>query len=163
MRTITKTITLNINDRDYTLDVENREMLIDVLRDRLHLYGSKKGCGTGECGACTIIMDGDAVNSCLVFAVRAEGHKITTIEGIAKDGQLSRLQQLFVENGAVQCGYCGPGMIISSTVLLDENPNPTEAEIREGIGGNICRCSGYVNIVRSITQAAAELKGGERK
>lgn len=158
-----KTITLNINNRDYTVDVETKSLLVDVMRDQLHLYGTKKGCGTGECGACSIIMDGDVVNSCLIFAVRAVGHKITTIEGISPDGELNRLQEIFVENGAVQCGYCGPGMIMSATVLLEENPTPTEAEIRKGIGGNICRCSGYVNIVKAITEAAAELKGGANK
>ena len=158
-----KNITLNINDKDYTLEVEDRDLLVDVLRDKLHMYGTKKGCGTGECGACSIIMDGDVVNSCLIFAPRAEGHKITTIEGIAKNGKLSRLQELFVENGAVQCGFCGPGMIMSANVLLEENQDPTEAEIRKAIGGNICRCSGYVNIVRAITLAAEEKKVVSKK
>jgi len=158
-----RTITLHVNGNDYTLDVEDRELLVDVLRDKLHFYGTKKGCGTGECGACSIIYDGDTVNSCLIFACMAEGHDIVTAEGIAQDGKLSLIQEKFVENGAVQCGFCGPGMIISATVLLNENPNPTEAEVRQGIGGNICRCSGYVRIVKSILDAAKELKGGDSK
>lgn len=155
-----KTITLDVNNKLHTLEIEDSELLVDVLRNKLKLYGTKKGCGTGECGACTIIMDGDSVNSCLIFAARAQGKKITTIEGMAAGRKLSRLQELFVENGAVQCGYCGPGMILSAQVLLSENKNPTEREIREGIAGNICRCSGYVNIVKAITAAANEL-GGE--
>lgn len=154
-----KQITLDINNQKYTVEVDDRDLLIDVLRDKLHLYGSKKGCGTGECGACSVIMDGDLVNSCLIFAVRAQGKKITTIEGIADGNKLSRIQELFVENAAVQCGYCGPGMIMAATVLLNENPHPTEHEIREGIAGNVCRCSGYVNIVKAITAAANELGG----
>lgn len=153
-----RTVTLHVNHQDFTLEVEEREILTDVLRDRLHLYGTKKGCGTGECGACSIIMDGDVVNSCLLFAYRAEGHDILTVEGLAEDGKPNLLQQKFIENGAVQCGYCGPGMLMASTVLLQENPAPTEHEIREGIAGNICRCSGYVNIVRSIMAAAEEMK-----
>jgi len=157
-----KTVTLDINSKLYTMEVRDNELLVDLLRNRLKLYGTKKGCGTGECGACSVIINGDVVNSCLVLAARAEGKKITTIEGLADGKKLTRLQELFVENAAVQCGYCGPGMILSAKVLLDENKNPTEREIREGIAGNICRCSGYVNIVKAITAAATEL-GGEQK
>jgi carbon-monoxide dehydrogenase small subunit len=156
-----KTVTLDVNNKLYTVEIQENELLVDVLRNRIKLYGTKKGCGTGECGACSVIIDGDVVNSCLVFAARAQGKKITTIEGLADGKKLSRLQELFVENAAVQCGYCGPGMILSAQVLLDENKNPTEREIREGIAGNICRCSGYVNIVKAITAAAKEL-GGEK-
>lgn len=151
-----RTVTLRVNGGDYIVDVEERELLTDVIRDKLKLYGTKKGCGTGECGACTIIYDGEAVNSCLIFAYRAEGHDIWTVEGLAENGKPNLLQQKFIENGAVQCGYCGPGMLMSATVLLRENPHPTEKEIREGISGNICRCSGYVNIVKSIMAAAKE-------
>lgn len=157
-----KTVTLDINSKLYTMEVRDNELLVDLLRNRLKLYGTKKGCGTGECGACSVIINGDVVNSCLVLAARAEGKKITTIEGLADGKKLTRLQELFIENAAVQCGYCGPGMILSAKVLLDENKNPTEREIREGIAGNICRCSGYVNIVKAITAAATEL-GGEQK
>ena len=157
-----KTVTLDINSKLYTMEVRDNELLVDLLRNRLKLYGTKKGCGTGECGACSVIINGDVVNSCLVLAARAEGKKITTIEGLADGKKLTRLQELFIENAAVQCGYCGPGMILSAKALLDENKNPTEREIREGIAGNICRCSGYVNIVKAITAAATEL-GGEQK
>jgi len=150
-------ITLNINEKDYTVDVAADELLIDVLRETLRLYGTKKGCGTGECGACSVLIDGVCVNACLVFAVRAQGAKIQTIEGVAKGGKLTRLQELFIENAAVQCGFCGPGMILSAQALLDENPKPTECEIREGIAGNVCRCSGYTNIVKAITLASEEL------
>ena len=155
-----KTITLNINNKDYITEVEPRDLLIDVIRNNLKLYGTKKGCGTGECGACSVIYDGDIVNACLILAVRAEGHKIETIEGLAEGKNLTLLQQQFIENAAVQCGFCGPGMIMSAKVLLNENPNPTEREIREGIAGNVCRCSGYVNIVKAI-DATAKLGGGK--
>lgn len=151
-----RTVTLRVNGDDHIVAVEERELLTDVIRDKLKLYGTKKGCGTGECGACTIIYDGEAVNSCLIFAYRAEGHDIWTVEGLAENGKPNLLQQKFIENGAVQCGYCGPGMLMSATVLLRENPHPTEKEIREGISGNICRCSGYVNIVKSIMAASKE-------
>ena len=150
--------TLDINGRPHTLELETNELLVDVLRDKLHLYGTKKGCGTGECGACSILMDGEVVNSCLIFAVRAQGRKIVTIEGLPQDGKLTRLLELFIEHAAVQCGYCGPGMILAAAALLRENPHPGEAEIREGIAGNICRCSGYVNIVRAIAAASGELE-----
>ena len=150
-------ITLRINGEDHTLEVSNDELLIDVLRERLMLYGTKKGCGTGECGACSVRVDGAVINACLLFAVRLEGAEIKTIEGVAKDGKLSRLQELFVEHAAFQCGYCAPGMVLAAQALLDENPKPTESEIRAGIAGNICRCSGYTHIVKAIAQASEEL------
>ena len=156
-----ETIILNINNKAYTVEVDARDLLVDVLRDKLKLYGTKKGCGTGECGACSVIMDGELVNSCLVFAKRAAGREITTIEGIADGNKLSRIQELFIEKGAVQCGFCAPGMVLAATVLLNENKNPSEKEIREGIAGNICRCTGYVNIVEAIKLAAAE-QGGDK-
>jgi carbon-monoxide dehydrogenase small subunit len=136
------------------LDIEPSELLIDVLRDRLNLTGVKKGCKKGECGACTIIMNGDAVNSCLVPAARAQGAVIETIEGISKPGRLHPLQQCFIENGAIQCGYCTPGMIMSAKALLDKNPHPTKQEIREALAGNLCRCTGYVKIEKAVEQAA---------
>ena len=139
-----------VNDKTYSIDVEPDMRLIDVLRYKLGLTGVKEGCGEGECGACTIIMDGQAVNSCLVMAVQARGKRIITIEGLEKNGELDPLQKAFIENGAVQCGYCTPGMIMSAKALLLKNPNPTEEEIREAIAGNICRCTGYNNIVKAI-------------
>lgn len=143
-----------VNDKEYNIDVNPEMRLIDVLRNKLGLTGVKEGCGEGECGACTVIMDGEAVNSCLVMAVQARGKKIITIEGLEKNGELDPLQSAFIENGAVQCGYCTPGMIMSAKALLLKNPNPTEEEIREAIAGNICRCTGYNNIVKAIKTAS---------
>jgi len=151
-------MTLHVNGKQHTLDLEPDALLVDVLRDALHLFGTKKGCGTGECGACSVLLDGKVVNSCLVLAIRAQNKKIVTIEGLSKDGKLTRLQELFVENGAFQCGYCGPGVILAATALLQENPHPSDEEIRAGIAGNLCRCSGYVNIVKAIRAASAEIE-----
>jgi len=149
-----KTIILNINKEDYHLKIEDNELLLDVIREKAGLTGTKHGCGTGECGACTVLIDGVPVNSCIYLAIRAEGKKIVTIEGLSNGDTLHPLQQAFINNAAVQCGYCGPGMLLSAKALLDINPDPTEAEIREGIAGNICRCSGYVKIVKAIDEAA---------
>lgn len=124
--------------------------LIDILREDLQLKGTKEGCGEGECGACTVIMDGKAVDSCLVLACQLEGSEIITIEGLAKDGELDELQKAFISHGAIQCGYCTPGMVMAAKALLMENPAPTEAEIRNAIAGNICRCSGYSQIVSAV-------------
>jgi len=124
--------------------------LIDFLREEMNLTGVKEGCSEGECGACTVLFNGDPVNSCILLAIQAEGAEITTIEGIAKDGKLSELQQAFVDHGAVQCGFCTPGMILAAQALLDKNPHPTEAEIRRAISGNLCRCTGYQAIVDAI-------------
>lgn len=150
MEVLSVIIDFIVNDKAYSIDAEPDMRLIDVLRYKLGLTGVKEGCGEGECGACTIIMDGEAVNSCLVMAVQARGKKIITIEGLEKNGELDPLQKAFIENGAVQCGYCTPGMIMSAKALLLKNPNPTEEEIREAIAGNICRCTGYNNIVKAI-------------
>lgn len=149
-----------VNGREYSIDVESDMRLIDILRYKLGLTGVKEGCGEGECGACTIIMDGEAVNSCLVMAVQARGKEIITIEGLEKNGELDPLQTAFMENGAVQCGYCTPGMIMSAKALLLKNPNPTEEEIREAIAGNICRCTGYNNIVKAVKAASNSIDGG---
>lgn len=154
-----KTVTLNINDREYPLEVADNELLVDVIRDRLFLYGTKVGCCSGECGACTIIMDGEIVNSCLILACRAEGHRFTTIEKLSENGSLDELQRIFKENAALQCGYCGPGMILAAKTLLEHNPDPSEEEIRAGLSGNLCRCTGYVNIVKSVMQYASERSG----
>jgi carbon-monoxide dehydrogenase small subunit len=124
--------------------------LIDILREDLQLKGTKEGCGEGECGACTVIMDGKAVDSCLLLACQLEGSEIITIEGLAKEGELDELQEAFVSHGAIQCGYCTPGMVMATKALLMENPAPTEAEIRNAIAGNICRCSGYSQIVSAV-------------
>lgn len=131
--------------------------LVEFLRDELHLTGTKEGCDEGECGACTILFDGRPLNSCLVLALEADGHAITTIEGLAQDGRLHPIQEAFVEAGAIQCGYCTPGMVLSAKAVLDEFPNPTEEQIRTGIEGNICRCTGYNRIVKAIMLAAEKI------
>jgi aerobic-type carbon monoxide dehydrogenase small subunit (CoxS/CutS family) len=153
-------IVLDVNGRRHPVDVESDDLLVDVLRNRLGLTGTKKGCGTGDCGACTVIMAGRVVNSCLVLAVGAADKPITTIEGLGGDGQLHPLQRIFVERGAVQCGYCTPGMIMMAKALLDENPHPTEEDVRIGMAGNLCRCTGYTKIVEAILAAADEMNGG---
>lgn len=152
---------LKVNKKEYEIEVEPRRTLLDVLRYDLRLTGTKEGCGTGSCGSCTVLMDGQAVNSCLVFINEAEGKEIITIEGLSENGKLHPLQQAFIDEGAVQCGFCTPGMILSAKALLDTNPRPTEEGIREGIAGNLCRCTGYDKIVRAILSAAdTSEKGG---
>jgi aerobic carbon-monoxide dehydrogenase small subunit len=153
-----KMITLNVNNREYDLVIPVNQTLTQVLREHLKLTGTKQGCSVGDCGSCTVLLDGEPVNSCLVLAVEADGRRIQTIEGLAEDGKLHPVQQAFVELGGIQCGFCSPGMILTAKALLDKNPNPTESEIREAISGNLCRCTGYQKIVESI-QAAAERKG----
>lgn len=145
-----QTITLTVNGDEYQLAVDPRRTLLEVLREELHLTGTKKNCNEGECGACTVIMDGKAVSSCLVLAVQAKDKKIETIEGLARGGKLHPLQEAFVKHGGLQCGFCTPGMIMSAKALLDKNPRPTEEEIKTAISGNLCRCTGYVKIVESI-------------
>ena len=152
-----KNIRLKVNGEEYQLEVGPQELLLDVIRDKLNLTGTKRGCDTGDCGACTIIMDGRAVNSCLILAVEADGREILTIEGLAKNGTLHPLQETFVEYGAIQCGFCTPGMILSAKVLLDENPEPSEEEIRRAIAGNLCRCTGYTKIVQAIKACAEKM------
>lgn len=148
---------LNVNEIDYSLEIEDNEILLDTIREKIGLKGTKYGCGTGECGACTVLIDGAPVNSCIYLAIRAEGKKIITVEGLKNGETLHPLQQSFIDNAAVQCGYCAPGMLMSAKALLDVNPNPTEKEIREGIDGNICRCSGYVKIIKAIDEAAKKM------
>lgn len=143
-------ITMTINEKTYELAVAPNQTLGDLIRYDLGLTGTKKGCDTGDCGACTVILNGAAVNSCLVLAVQADGSTIETIEGLSDEHGLHPLQEAFVEKGAIQCGYCSPGMIMSAKNLLDKKPNPTEAEIREGISGNLCRCTGYQKIFEAI-------------
>lgn len=155
-------VNLSVNDRRYSLELPPNLRLVDLLRDYLDLTGTKEGCGVGECGACTVIMNGQAVNSCLVLAAQAEGAAITTIEGLyGPDGGLHPIQQAFIEKGAVQCGYCTPGMILSAKALLDQNPAPTADEIKEGISGNLCRCTGYQQIIEAVEEAAHRLQEGE--
>ncbi len=151
-------IELIVNGVRKTLDVEPNELLINVLREKLGLTGTKYGCGIGECGACTVMVDSEPVLSCLTLAIEVNGKQITTIEGIAKDGQLDPVQEAFIEEGAIQCGYCTPGFIITAKTLLRENPNPTREEIIEYIKGNLCRCTGYVNIVKAIQKAAEKIR-----
>ena len=154
-------VKLCINGDDYQLDIQPEELLVDVLRDRLGLMGTKKGCGTGECGACTVLLDSTPLNSCLYLAARANGHNLLTIEGLGQPDNLHPIQQAFIKNAAVQCGFCAPGMQLTAKALLDENPQPTDKEIREGIAGNICRCTGYVKIVKAIKEAAGHMYSGK--
>ena len=147
-------IHLTVNDKEYIIAVQPNELLVDILRCRLGLTGAKKGCGLGDCGSCTVIMDGDTVNSCLVLAVQANGSRITTIEGLETGEGLHPVQQAFIEHGAIQCGFCSPGMILSAKSLLDKNPKPTEEEIRSALSGNLCRCTGYQKIVQAVQSVA---------
>jgi aerobic-type carbon monoxide dehydrogenase small subunit (CoxS/CutS family) len=151
-------VSLNVNGRDHLVDVEPEELLVDVLRDRLGLTGAKKGCGTGDCGACTVLLGGRAVSSCLVLALSVGDRPVLTIEGLASGGRLHPLQQSFLAHGAVQCGYCTPGMVMSALELLSDNPAPTEEEVRVGIAGNLCRCTGYQKVVEAILAAADEMR-----
>ncbi len=149
-------ITLKVNGDSYTKTVKANTLLVNVLRDELDLTGTKRGCELGDCGSCTVLLDGKPVNSCLILAVEADGHEITTIEGLAQHDKLDKLQESFVEHAAIQCGYCTPGMIMSAKALLTRNPHPTEQEVRAAIAGNLCRCTGYVNIVKAIMAVAEE-------
>ena len=149
-------ITVTVNGQQHTHDVEPRTLLVQYIREHVGLTGTNIGCDTSSCGACSLHLDGEAVKSCTVLAVQADGHDIRTIEGMAAaDGTLHPMQQAFMENHGLQCGYCTPGMVMAATSLLDENPNPTEDEVRIGLEGNLCRCTGYHNIVKSVLAAAS--------
>jgi aerobic carbon-monoxide dehydrogenase small subunit len=148
-------ITLSVNGKSYDVAIEPRQSLLQVLREELHLTGTKEGCSEGECGACTVILDGKTVDSCLIFGLEGEGCEITTIEGLSSDAGLHPVQQAFIEHGGAQCGFCTPGMILAAKALLEQTPHPSEAEIRWGLSGNLCRCTGYVKIVEAV-QAAAQ-------
>ena len=148
-----------VNGIARSLEVDPAQRLIDVLRDQLDLTGTKEGCGEGECGACTVIMGGRAVNACLVLGLQAQGQEVVTIEGLAQDGRLDPLQKAFIDEGAIPCGFCSPGMLMSAKALLLQNPNPGEAEIRSAIAGNLCRCTGYQKIVKAV-QTVAQAGGG---
>jgi len=151
-----------VNEEPVELYVDANRTMLNVLREDMCLTGTKEGCGAGECGACTIIADGKPLNACLVLAPELDGMHITTIEGITKNGELSVMQKQFVKHSALQCGFCTPGFIMSGTALLQENPNPTRAEIKTAIVGNLCRCTGYIRIVEAIEETAEVLRGGGR-
>jgi carbon-monoxide dehydrogenase small subunit len=150
-----RTVALTVNGTRHELELEPRELLVYVLRDRLRLTGTNVGCDTSSCGACTVLLDGESVKSCTVLAVQADGREVTTIEGLAHDGELHPVQRAFHEQHALQCGYCTPGMVMAAVSLLQEQPHPSEREIRQALEGNLCRCTGYHNIVKAV-QAAAE-------
>jgi len=152
------TISVTVNSQPQAAEVDSRLLLVHFIREQLGLTGTHIGCDTSSCGACTVLLDGAAVKSCTLFAVQADGHSVETIEGVADGGQLHPLQEGFWEKHGLQCGYCTPGMIMSAKALLAKNPNPTEAEIRQGISGNLCRCTGYVKIVEAIQYAAEKLR-----
>ncbi len=155
---MTRTITVTVNGQQYTNEVEPRLLLVLYLRDVLQLTGTHVGCETSLCGACTIMLNGQAVKSCTVLAVQADGGEVLTVEGLEKDGKLHPLQEGFWEEHGLQCGYCTPGMLMASYQLLQRNPNPTEAEIRHGLEGNLCRCTGYQHIVKAVQYAAKTMK-----
>ena len=148
-----------LNDESVSVEVDPRKRLLDMLREDFLLTGVKEGCSVGECGACTVLIDGKAVTSCLVLAPQVNGHQVTTIEGLQKKGELHPLQEAFIESGAVQCGFCTPGMILAAKALLDENPRPTREEIKTAISGNLCRCTGYEKIIKAIETAVKYLEG----
>ncbi len=150
-------INLTVNNKPYKLSVPANITLLDVLREKLKLTGTKEGCGKGECGACTVMFNGRSANSCLILAPQADGAEVITIEGLGNLENMHPIQEAFVEEGAIQCGFCTPGMEMSSFYLLTKNPNPTEEEIREGISGNLCRCTGYMKIIKAIEKASQKL------
>jgi carbon-monoxide dehydrogenase small subunit len=152
-------IEITINGRKRQFDVEPNKLLLNLVRDELYLTGTKYGCGIGECGACTVHLDGEAVLACMVLAVDANGRSVTTIEGVADGDKLDPVQEAYIEEGAIQCGFCTPGFIMSTKALLKENPDPSEKEIREYLKGNYCRCTGYVNIINAVQSAARKMQG----
>jgi len=156
-----KAIKVKINGKSHEVIVPPWRTLLELIREDLKLTGTKEGCGQGECGSCTVIMGGKTVNSCLVLAMEADGQEILTVEGLEDGDKLHPVQEAFVEHAGMQCGFCTPGMIMSATALLDRNPNPSEEDIREGIAGNFCRCTGYTKIIESIGAAAKAMKGGD--
>jgi carbon-monoxide dehydrogenase small subunit len=147
-------IHIRVNGINYALEVEAQDTLLTILRDKLDFTGPKECCGVGECGACTVLIDGKAVNSCLVLAVEMDGHDIVTVEGLGEPGKLSTLQEAFIEAGAIQCGFCTPGMIMAAQYLLNNNPHPTEEDVRTALSGNLCRCTGYSRIITAVLSAA---------
>ena len=158
---ISQVIELNINGKKYSVSVKNKETLLEVLREKLNFLSVKEGCGLGECGACTVILNNQAVNACLVLAVEANRGEVITVEGLSSADKLHPIQKAFVEKGAVQCGFCTPGMIMSTKALLDNNKNPDETQIKKALSGNICRCTGYVKILEAVKAASQIIKGSE--
>ena len=156
-------IETTINGRQHALEVEPRKTLLAMLRDQLQLTGTKEGCSTGDCGACTVLLDGAPVNACLVLAVEADGREVTTIEGVAQSGELHPVQQALVETGGMQCGFCTPGVAVSAVALLRDNQQPSPVEIRQALAGNLCRCTGYTKIVEAVQAAARQLRQKARK
>lgn len=156
-----KTITVTVNGTKHTVEVEPRLLLVHLIRENLSMTGTHIGCDTSSCGACTILVDGKSVKSCTLLAVQADGKEITTVEGMAPESELHPLQEGFKENHGLHCGFCTPGMMMRAMELLEQNPNPTEEEIRWGISGNLCRCTGYNNIVKAIQYAGAKMRGAE--
>ena len=152
-------IEIIINGRKRRFDVEPNKLLLNLVRDDLYLTGTKYGCGIGECGACTVHLDGEAVLACMVLAVDADGRRVDTIEGVADGNKLDPVQEAYIEEGAIQCGFCTPGFVMTTKALLAEKPDPSEAEIREYLKGNMCRCTGYVNIVKAVQSAAEKIRG----
>ena len=152
-------ICVTINGEAYNVSVSPNETLLDLLRERLGLVGTKEGCDTGDCSTCTVLVNGKAVNSCLVLAVETNGANVATIEGMSSGGQLHPLQQAFIDHGAIQCGFCTPGMIMTAKSLLEDEPNPTEADIRSAVAGNLCRCADYVSIMKAIAAGGKALRG----
>jgi aerobic carbon-monoxide dehydrogenase small subunit len=155
---MTHTIRMRVNGKDYTVDVPSQRLLIDCLRYDLGLTGTKEGCSVGVCGACTVLMDGQVISSCLTLAVLADGKEVTTVEGLAHEGKLHPVQQAFIDYGGFQCGICTPGMVVAAKALLDENPNPSDDDIKDWMMGNLCRCTGYYKIIESIRGAATRLQ-----
>ncbi len=155
---MTRTVVITVNDVKRQETLPCNMTLLQYLRESLGLKGVKEGCGVGDCGACTVLLEGKPVNACLTLAVEADGQRVVTIEGLSKNGRLSELQQAFIDHGAVQCGYCSPGMILTSQGLLDENPNPTEEDVRRALAGNLCRCTGYQSIVAAVLDVSRKRK-----
>jgi carbon-monoxide dehydrogenase small subunit len=152
-------IEITVNGRKRQFDIEANKLLLNLVRDELYLTGTKYGCGIGECGACTVLLDGEAVLACMVLAVDADGRCVETVEGVADGDKLDPIQEAYIEKGAIQCGFCTPGFIMTTKALLKQNPDPSEAEIREYLKGNYCRCTGYVNIVKAVQVAAEKIRG----
>jgi carbon-monoxide dehydrogenase small subunit len=152
-------VSVTVNGEAVEFLCEPQQTLLDVLRDELGLTGTKEGCGSGDCGACSVILDNRVVCSCLVLAAEAEGKSVTTVEGLAAGDVLHALQRQFLEHAALQCGFCTPGLLVAAKALLDRNPNPTETEVRYGLAGNLCRCTGYDKVIRAVLDAAAEMRG----
>jgi len=156
-------LTLKVNGEMYELEIPAHRTLLDVLREEIGLTGTKQGCGRGECGACTVLLDGEPVNACLVLALQADGQSVTTIEGLSRGEKMHPIQEAFISHGAIQCGYCTPGMVLSAKALLDKNPKPKEIEVREALVGNFCRCTGYQKIVEAVLSLGAREQRAETK